>query len=231
MQINRFCASGLDAVNLAAAQVMAGQKDIAIGGGVESMSRVGMGASGGAWPVDPGVAIASLLHAAGHLGRPDRHEIRLLPRRRRRLRGREPEARRAGLGRGALRQIGRAGHATSTASPSSTATSTCGRRPTCSRSARSRPPSCRWARWAASTPSPSRRIPRSRRQPCPPCRQLLRHRRRRRRRARRLEEGRRGGGPEAARAHPRLRLYRLRAGADADRPGRRDRTGAAARPA
>ncbi|MGO4704879.1 acetyl-CoA C-acetyltransferase [Microvirga sp. 2MCAF38] len=59
VQINRFCASGLDAVNLAAAQVMSGMKDLAIGGGVESMSRVGMGASGGAWPVDPGLAIAS----------------------------------------------------------------------------------------------------------------------------------------------------------------------------
>jgi acetyl-CoA C-acetyltransferase len=57
VQINRFCASGLDAVNLAAAQVMSGMKDIVIGGGVESMSRVGMGASGGAWPVDPGIAI------------------------------------------------------------------------------------------------------------------------------------------------------------------------------
>lgn len=59
VQINRFCASGLDAVNLAAAQVMAGMKDVAIGGGVESMSRIGMGASGGAWPVDPGIAIAN----------------------------------------------------------------------------------------------------------------------------------------------------------------------------
>ncbi|HEU4520289.1 MAG TPA: acetyl-CoA C-acetyltransferase [Microvirga sp.] len=59
VQINRFCASGLDAVNLAAAQVMTGMKDITVGGGVESMSRVGMGASGGAWPVDPGVAIAN----------------------------------------------------------------------------------------------------------------------------------------------------------------------------
>jgi acetyl-CoA C-acetyltransferase len=57
VQINRFCASGLDAVNLAAAQVMSGMKDITIGGGVESMSRIGMGASGGAWPVDPGIAI------------------------------------------------------------------------------------------------------------------------------------------------------------------------------
>ncbi|MCB8822752.1 acetyl-CoA C-acetyltransferase [Microvirga rosea] len=57
IQINRFCASGLDAVNLAAAQVMTGMKDIAIGGGVESMSRIGMGASGGAWPADPGIAV------------------------------------------------------------------------------------------------------------------------------------------------------------------------------
>jgi acetyl-CoA C-acetyltransferase len=59
VQINRFCASGLDAVNLAAAQVMSGMKDLTIGGGVESMSRIGMGASGGAWPVDPGIAIAN----------------------------------------------------------------------------------------------------------------------------------------------------------------------------
>lgn len=59
MQINRFCASGLEAVNLAASQIMAGMKDLAIGGGVESMSRVGMFASGGAWPVDPGLAVSS----------------------------------------------------------------------------------------------------------------------------------------------------------------------------
>ena len=59
VQINRFCASGLDAVNFAAAQVMAGQHDMTVGGGVESMSRVGIGASGGAWPVDPLIAIPS----------------------------------------------------------------------------------------------------------------------------------------------------------------------------
>jgi acetyl-CoA C-acetyltransferase len=58
VQINRFCASGLDAVNFAAAQVMAGQQDMAIGGGVESMSRVGIGAAGGAWSVDPSIAVA-----------------------------------------------------------------------------------------------------------------------------------------------------------------------------
>ncbi len=59
IQINRFCASGLDAVNFAAAEVMSGQHDMTIGGGVESMSRVGIGASGGAWPVDPSIALRS----------------------------------------------------------------------------------------------------------------------------------------------------------------------------
>src|ERR1700709_1164723 len=59
VQINRFCASGLDAVNFAAAQVMSGQHDMTVGGGVEWMSRVGIGASGGAWPVDPSIALKS----------------------------------------------------------------------------------------------------------------------------------------------------------------------------
>src|SRR5579862_8613868 len=58
VQINRFCASGLDAINFASAQVMAGQQEMAIGGGVESMSRVGIGAAGGAWSVDPSIAVA-----------------------------------------------------------------------------------------------------------------------------------------------------------------------------
>ena len=56
VQINRFCASGLEAVNMASAQVMSGQSDMAIGGGVESMSRVPMFSGGGAWMVDPDVA-------------------------------------------------------------------------------------------------------------------------------------------------------------------------------
>ena len=58
VQINRFCASGLDAVNFAAAQVMSGQQKLAVGGGVESMSRVGIGSAGGAWSVDPSIAVA-----------------------------------------------------------------------------------------------------------------------------------------------------------------------------
>jgi acetyl-CoA C-acetyltransferase len=65
VQINRFCASGLDSVNFAAAEIMSGQHEMAIGGGVESMSRVGIGASGGAWPVDPTIAIPSYFMPQG----------------------------------------------------------------------------------------------------------------------------------------------------------------------
>jgi acetyl-CoA C-acetyltransferase len=65
VQINRFCASGLDAVNFAAAQIMSGQQDMAIGGGVESMSRVGIGSSGGAWAVDPSIAVAEYFMPQG----------------------------------------------------------------------------------------------------------------------------------------------------------------------
>jgi acetyl-CoA C-acetyltransferase len=65
VQINRFCASGLDAVNFAAAEIMSGQHEMAIGGGVESMSRIGLGASGGAWPVDPAIAVKSYFMPQG----------------------------------------------------------------------------------------------------------------------------------------------------------------------
>ena len=65
IQINRFCASGLDAVNFAAAEVMSGQHDMTIGGGVESMSRVGIGASGGAWFVDPMIALPTYFMPQG----------------------------------------------------------------------------------------------------------------------------------------------------------------------
>ena len=65
MQINRFCASGLDAVNFGAAKIEAGSDDIVIAGGVESMSRVGIGMSGGAWPMDPSVAVPSYFMPQG----------------------------------------------------------------------------------------------------------------------------------------------------------------------
>ncbi len=56
LQVNRFCASGLEAVNIAAGKVISGEANFAIGGGVESMSRIPMGSDGGAWPMDPAVA-------------------------------------------------------------------------------------------------------------------------------------------------------------------------------
>jgi len=57
LQVHRYCASGLDACNLAAAKVIAGESDIVIAGGVESMSRVPISSDGGAWPVDPSSAL------------------------------------------------------------------------------------------------------------------------------------------------------------------------------
>jgi acetyl-CoA C-acetyltransferase len=65
VQINRFCASGLEACNMAAAKVMTGEATMAIGGGVESMSRVPMGSDGGAWPVDPSSAFKTYFAPQG----------------------------------------------------------------------------------------------------------------------------------------------------------------------
>ena len=56
VQLNRFCSSGLEAVNIAAAKVKAGDVDLIVGGGMESMSRISMGAAGGAWSTDPELA-------------------------------------------------------------------------------------------------------------------------------------------------------------------------------
>lgn len=55
-QLNRYCASGLEAVNTAAAQIMSGQSDLTIGGGIECMSRVPMGSDSGAMHADPAIA-------------------------------------------------------------------------------------------------------------------------------------------------------------------------------
>jgi len=65
IQISRFCASGLDAVNFAAAQVMSGQHELTIGGGAESMSRVGILSSGAAWPMDPSIAVPTYFMPQG----------------------------------------------------------------------------------------------------------------------------------------------------------------------
>ena len=57
VQVDRFCASGLEACNIAAAKVKSGEADMAIGGGVECMSRVPMGSNGGAMASDPAFAM------------------------------------------------------------------------------------------------------------------------------------------------------------------------------
>ncbi|PKP80203.1 MAG: acetyl-CoA C-acyltransferase, partial [Alphaproteobacteria bacterium HGW-Alphaproteobacteria-2] len=59
VQVNRFCASGLEACNMAAAKVMAGQADLMVAGGVESMSRVPILSDGGPWGADPEVAFST----------------------------------------------------------------------------------------------------------------------------------------------------------------------------
>ena len=59
VQLNRFCASGLEAINQAAARVRSGFEDLILAGGVESMSRVPMGSDGGPWAMDPATALAT----------------------------------------------------------------------------------------------------------------------------------------------------------------------------
>ena len=151
MQINRFCASGLDAVNFAAAQVMAGQQDMAIGGGVESMSRVGIGASGGAWPIDPSIAMKSYFMPQGisadliatryGFSRDDVDAYAV-----------ESQKRAAEPGRKAASRIGHTGKDVNgltilARDEHMRPTRRCSRWRHCSRL------SCRWAKWAASTRS------------------------------------------------------------------------------
>ncbi|MBM7508369.1 acetyl-CoA C-acetyltransferase [Nocardioides salarius] len=59
VQLNRFCASGLEAVNQAAARIRGGMEDLIVAGGVESMSNVPMGSDGGAWAMDPATALST----------------------------------------------------------------------------------------------------------------------------------------------------------------------------
>ncbi len=65
VSINRFCASALEAVNIAAAKVMSGMSDMVVGGGVECMSRIPMGSDGGAMGVDPDIAYDHLIVPQG----------------------------------------------------------------------------------------------------------------------------------------------------------------------
>jgi acetyl-CoA C-acetyltransferase len=80
VQLNRFCASGLEAVNMAAQKVRSGWEDLVVAGGVESMSRVPIGSDGGAWAMDPETNSKTAVRAAGHRCRPDRDDGRFQPR-------------------------------------------------------------------------------------------------------------------------------------------------------
>ena len=199
VQINRFCASGLDSVNFAAAQVMSGQHDDddRRRRRIDEPRRhpvLGRRLAGRSLAGDP-----DLFHAPRHIGRPDRDEIRVLARRRRRLCGRVAEARRSGM-------EGRTVQGLDRPRP---------RRqwPAVARSRRAHAPAnrhavARLAQALVRRHGRTGRLRRGRRagaprdrarRPCPSRRQFVGHRRRRRRRAAGLARGRREGGPEAAR--------------------------------
>ena len=105
VQLNRFCASGLEAVNQAASRVRGGFEDLILAGGVESMSRVAMGSDGGSLGVRPRHRVRDHLRAPGHRRRPDRDDRGLLPRGRRHLRRGVQPPRRQGLGRRPVRRL------------------------------------------------------------------------------------------------------------------------------
>jgi acetyl-CoA C-acetyltransferase len=109
VQINRFCASGLEACNMAAAQVMSGQSDIVIGGGVESMSRIEMFSSGGALVSDPHFTLPNYFVPQGISAEPHCDYPWLFACRRRQLRGRKPETSGCGMVGRPLRALGRSG--------------------------------------------------------------------------------------------------------------------------
>jgi acetyl-CoA C-acetyltransferase len=162
IQINRFCASGLDAVNFAAAEIMSGQHDMTIGGGVESMSRVGIGASGGAWPMDPAIALKSYFMPQGisadliatkyGFSRDDVDAYAVESQKRAATAWAEGRFARSVM---AVKDVN--------GLTILARTNTCAPTRPCSPWRSSIPRSCRWARWVASMQSRSRRIPSSRR--------------------------------------------------------------------
>ena len=149
--INRFCASGLEAVNLTAAKIRSGWESLVIAGGVESMSRVPMGTDGGAWAMDPETAYdtyfvpqgisADLIATIEGFTRDDVDAVRR----------HVPGACREGVGRRAASPTRWSRSRTATASSCSTTTSTCAPAPRSRAWASSSPRSPGWARWAAST--------------------------------------------------------------------------------
>ena len=110
VQLNRFCASGLEAVNQAASRVRGGFEDLILAGGVESMSRVADGLRRRRLGLRPADRADDRLRAPGHRRRPDRHARGLVPRGRRRVRRRVPPPGREGLGQRLLQRLGDPGH-------------------------------------------------------------------------------------------------------------------------
>ncbi len=231
MQINRFCASGLDAVNIAAAQIMSGQHDLAIGGGVESMSRVGMGASGGAWPVDPAIAIpayfmpqgvsADLIATKYGFSRDDVDAYAVESQKRAATAWEEGRFERSIVpvkDVNGLTILDRDEHMR----PATDMQSLAALKPAFTMMGEMGGFD---AVAIQAHPEIEAHQPRASR------RQFVGHRRWRGGGSDRLEGGGQGAGDEAARAHPRLRQYRLRAGDHADRPGRCDEEAAVAREA
>ena len=221
VQINRFCASGLDAVNFAAAQIMSGQHDMTIGGGVESMSRVGIGASGGAWPVDPSIALksyfvpqgisADLIATKYGFSRDDVDAYAVESQKRAAKswdEGRFKNSVMAVKDVNGLTMLAKDEHMRPTTTMQTLAAAQAVVR------ADGRDGRLRRGRGAALSRD---RGDQSRAH----AGQFVRHRRRRRRRADRQQGSRQGRGPEAARAHQGVRQHRLRAGDHADRADRR----------
>ena len=228
VQINRFCASGLDSVNFASAQVMSGQHELTIGGGVESMSRVGIGASGGAWPADPSLAIpayfmpqgvsADLIATKYGFSRDDVDAYAVESQKRAAAAWKEGRFKNSiapvhdvnGLPMLDPRRAHAAEHGHAVAGFAQARVRHSRRAGRLRRGRHSGASGCRAHH------------------PCPSRRQFVGHRRRRRGRAHRLARGGREGRPEAAGARARLRQYRLGARDHADRPGRCDEKGAQA---
>ncbi len=231
IQINRFCASGLDAVNFAAAQVMSGQHAMTIGGGAESMSRIGIGASGGAWPMDPSIAVpayfmpqgvsADLIATKYGFSRDDVDAYAVQSQQRAAKAWDEGRFKNSvvpvkdvnGLTILAKDEHMRPDHDDAVARPAAAVV-------------RAQWADGRFRRGGDPVASGNRahQLRASRRQ-------LVGHRRRRRRGSARQQGGGRQGRPEAAGQNSRLRQYRFRAGDDADRPGRRDQKSCSSAPA
>ncbi len=220
VQLNRFCASGLEAVNIAAQKVRSGMEELVLAGGVEAMSRVPMGSDGGAWAMDPETTYETGFVPQGigadliaTLEGCSRADVDTFARR-------VADPRGQGVGQRLLRPLGRAGQGP--------------QRPDRARPRRAHPRRHHAGGASAGLHAVVRddgRAGRLRRRgaaalplgredrPRAPRRQLVRHRRRRRARADRHRGGGQGRRPHPAGPDRRHRAVRRRPDDHADRPG------------